>query len=317
MADPSTPHEVGPAWEPLPVAVARLVTAGDRDFVKRVHDDLKAPALKDPRQLKVASFDAPNALVRRLEIDLRDAGLIPSSPCDQFPPVLVRPRGGRFQQLVADFEHWLRQLPEKELSSFAFEDHIRKYLRGRVDAAYALYFEGIANCEIEAKGVLVDGKEYPADNMPASAITKDMKIGDDGLLYQGEYKRSPAWKLVEVRAKQHRLSPESEARVPAEPKAAAEPQLPRTMSNILRGIVEVSKARGDILWLNAAPRDRDAIVHEALFELGLKSEKQPSNQQSFARIMREFIRCHGATVGPYVEAQIADIPDARGVRFIR
>jgi hypothetical protein len=209
MADASTPHEVGPAWEPLPVAVARLVTAGDQEFVERVREDLKASALKSPRQLKDGSFYAPNALVRCLELELRYAGLIPSSSHDQFSSVLVSPRVGRFQQLVADFERWLQQLPVEELSSFTFKDHLRKYLRRRVDAAYAKICDGIANCEIEAKGVLVDGKEHPAGNMPASAITKDMKIGDDDLLYQGLYKHSPAWKLVEVRAKQHRLSPQS------------------------------------------------------------------------------------------------------------
>ena len=31
---------------------------------------------------------------------------------------------------------------------------------------------------------------------------ENMKIGADGLLYQGQFKHSPAWKSVEVRAKQ-------------------------------------------------------------------------------------------------------------------
>jgi hypothetical protein len=219
-------------WEPLPAAIARLVTANDPEFVERVREDLKAPALKDPRQLKDSSFDSPDALVCCLEFELRNARPLWGKPHDQFPGVpdwetdwvaaaaeraeqlrgetsspsllLPDPCGGRFQQLLADFERW-RQQQSPELM---VENHLRQFLRDRFDAAVAHICEGIKNERIEAKGILVlvyGGKEHPAGLIPASAITKDMKIGADGLLYQGEYKHSPAWKSVEVRVKQPQL----------------------------------------------------------------------------------------------------------------
>ena len=93
----------------------------------------------------------------------------------------------------------LRQLPadyQRYSSCISSEDYLRNYLRSRFDAACAEICEGIANGRLEGKGVLYGDKEQAAGLIPASAITKDMKIGDDGWLYQGQYKHSPAWKRV-------------------------------------------------------------------------------------------------------------------------
>jgi hypothetical protein len=216
---------------------------------------------------------------------------------------------GRLQWLKEEFEVWLRQQDLIDLPSLERRQCLRAFLKKRFNQEMdAILKEKMAGktelyvAPVDLRRGHGDHNEGPIQQFPQFAVTETSYFDDDGLLHQSPTSSS-AWRCYGICAKacaNGTIVSVVETLVPAEskPEAPAEPQLPRTMRNILRGIVKVSKARGDILWLEAGPRNRDPIVHEALFELGLKNEKQPSNQLSFARIMREFIACHWATLGP-------------------
>jgi hypothetical protein len=207
-------------WEPLRVALAWRVTAGDDEFVARVRQD--------------SQFGAPHVLAGCLAEELVTAGHILRLR-QLYGPALAAlaklPCGGRLQLLAADLERWLQQLPQlpdfdlaklhfevtelrgrnetearkhvalvdqclrARLKLFKFAD-LREYLECRVNEAWAeIRQRFIANGEPRLGGAPVDrGVEGPARDMLRSEVTETMTIRHDGQLHQG----TRVWKSVIV-----------------------------------------------------------------------------------------------------------------------
>jgi hypothetical protein len=201
-------------WEPVRVALAWLITAGDPEFVEwvrtyRGYDAFSSDAL-----------DAPLVLAGRLVDAMEKAGCIQTSLSERIGPrlaILAKNHRGRFQQMIADFETGcLKQLPElsasdcpqdwlslhntrrEELFTVAA---LRSYLVSCITAAGAHFLKCIKNEDLRAHGVLARDEtgrvvERPADNIPATAITPKMELDDRGFFRQSKNDGAPYWKDV-------------------------------------------------------------------------------------------------------------------------
>ena len=161
-----------PVWEPLRVALAWLVTAGDDKFVRWVR---AAPLL-----------DAPYNLAGCLAEEMTEVGCILTSPFHHRGPrlaVLARPYNGRLQQVAAHFEDdWLQRLEDLQDSEipqdwlprdthrtkiFKFAG-LQGFLERRIDEAWVDLRRRMATGALRARGAAVDrGVEGPAGRLSA------------------------------------------------------------------------------------------------------------------------------------------------------
>jgi hypothetical protein len=187
--------------EPLRAAVARLVTAGDEEFV----------GLISPHPV----YEEPRALVFCLEAQLIAEQCI---FCFLSPDATLGPRFAmfakpfrRFRPLCEDLEQQVQGLLapsdvgriesalnaalarepvwEKRIrgSKICYYSEVVECLMHRIQRAGSEIFKRIRNGEVRAAVVPIDGvSESPAGDMPASAITDEMFIGDDRCIHQSK-----------------------------------------------------------------------------------------------------------------------------------
>jgi hypothetical protein len=182
-------------FEPLRVALAWLVTAGDDEFVELIRGDFwwRKPETREYRK----ALNKPHVLAGILAGQMEKAGVIKEVPSRreklaQFADDYC----GRLQQLGAD---WNRSEPERNDPVFGFMKLVA-FLESRIANAWEEIRPHIANSQIRARGVPVDahGSEGHSRDILPSEITETMCLESDGLLYQSPGERGPAWKSVSV-----------------------------------------------------------------------------------------------------------------------
>jgi hypothetical protein len=181
--------------EPLRVDLARRVTGGDCKYMDRVRDD--------------STFNLPHVLAGCLADEMADTGSILASYGKYFGPRLATlGKPYRFQVLVGELERcWLPRVPDfppnectecqqdflctlhirgdKVFLFAALRKYLEAYLEERIHEEMAAILKETVAGQMQIYAAPVDrGVEGPAGELPLSAITETMYLGDDGFVHQ-------------------------------------------------------------------------------------------------------------------------------------
>lgn len=174
-------------WRPLQVAIAWVVTR-DEQFCDAIANDGSAlqrtfcgSALLEHEMMEAGCFNVSDGILK----------FEPPAPNLAILRHSIKPNyRGRFRVLAERYgdgrQHAINSGPDLPNSPVADGVSVGDFLLGRWHDAFRLIADRIADGEIAARGVAIDGeRRQPAGDLPAASVNLGMWMDLDGLVWEG------------------------------------------------------------------------------------------------------------------------------------